>query len=131
MVIDNGILEKLLQMANKARKKAYAPYSHYFVGTALLTEKNNYYAGCNIENSSFGATICAERVAICKAVSDEGKTLITHILVYAKDPSPCGICRQFLSNFCNDSTIIILSNINSINKFLSFKELFPFPFITF
>lgn len=131
MDINNDVLDKLINMAKDARDKAYAPYSHYFVGAALLTEKNNYYTGCNIENSSFGATICAERVAICKAISEEGKTLITHILIYARDPTPCGICRQFLSNFCSDSTTIILTNTNLTNKVLTFKELFPHPFIKF
>lgn len=131
MDINNDILEKLINMAKDVREKAYAPYSHYNVGAALLTNKNNFYSGCNIENSSFGATICAERAAICKAISEEGKTLITHLLVYAKDPSPCGICRQFLCNFCNDTTIIILTNINNINKFLTFKEIFPYPFVNF
>ena len=131
MNINDDVVDKLLRNAKIARDRAYAPYSHYYVGAAVLTERNNIYSGCNIENSSFGATICAERVAIAKAISEEGKTLITHILVYAKDPSPCGICRQFLSNFCSDSTIIILSNTNNTHKYLTFKEIFPYPFVNF
>jgi cytidine deaminase len=131
MNVKKEIVDSLLLNAKIARDKAYAPYSHYSVGAALLTERNNIYSGCNIENSSFGATICAERVAIVKAISEEGNTLITHMLVYAKDPSPCGICRQFLSNFCSESTIIILSNTNNTDKFVTFKELFPYPFVNF
>jgi len=103
------------------------PIHIYYVGAAVLTERNNIYSGCNIENSSFGATICAERVAIVKAISEEGKTLITHILVYAKDPSLVAFAGSFKFNFCSDSTIIILSNTNNTHKYLTFKEIFPTP----
>lgn len=131
MDIDKNIEQKLLEMAKIARENAYAPYSNYMVGASLRTEDNKYYSGCNIENSSFSATICAERVAIGSAISECGKINISHLLVYAKDPSPCGICRQVISNFVIQGAIVLLINTSGRTSYITFKELFPLPFIKF
>ncbi len=98
----------LLDAAREARSFAYAPYSNFRVGAALLTESGKVYTGCNVENLSFGATVCAERTAICKAVSD-GERKFSAIAVYGGDEltSPCGICLQTLSEFCRELDIIL------------------------
>lgn len=92
---------ELIQAALQAREAAYAPYSQYKVGAALLGKSGRIYTGCNVENASYGATICAERVAAVKAVSEGEQTF--EALAVATDGdepgSPCGICRQFLAEF--------------------------------
>jgi len=92
---------ELVSMAKKASMNAYAPYSHFSVGAALECADGAVYTGCNIENAALGSTICAERTACCKAVS-EGHTAFTRIAIYADGqgyPWPCGACRQFLAEF--------------------------------
>lgn len=97
----------LIDLARKARKKAYAPYSHYKVGAALLGKSGTVYTGCNVENASYGHTVCAERTAVLKAVS-EGETEFEAIAVVTKNGgSPCGACRQVLSEFAPKLTIYI------------------------
>ena len=97
----------LMAEAVRARKRAYAPYSHFAVGAALLTKDGRVYHGCNIENASYGLTICAERNAVWKAVS-EGVTEFAAIAVTARDgrgAPPCGSCRQVLHEFAPNSTV--------------------------
>lgn len=116
--------KKLLDMAKSARKNAYAPYSNFYVGAALLAESGNIYTGCNVENLSFGATICAERCAIAKAVS-EGERGFSAIAVYAgeKFTSPCGICLQTIYEFAKDIDIILADN--GTMKVYKLQELMP------
>ncbi|MCD6426851.1 MAG: cytidine deaminase [Caldisericaceae bacterium] len=93
--------EELIEMAIKVRENAYAPYSDFKVGAALLTKTGKVFTGCNVENSSYGASMCAERVAVFKAVS-EGEKEFTEIAVVTdtKEPAmPCGMCRQVLAEF--------------------------------
>ena len=97
----------LMAEAVKARKRAYAPYSRFAVGAALLAKDGRVYQGCNIENASYGLTICAERNAVWKAVS-EGVTEFTAIAVTARDgrgAPPCGSCRQVLHEFAPNATV--------------------------
>lgn len=103
--------EKVIAAALVAREKAYAPYSNYRVGAALLGQNDRIYTGCNIENASFGATICAERVAAVKAVSEgETKFLLLVVATASQPPAfPCGICRQFLAEFGMDLKIILVN----------------------
>ena len=108
--------KKLIDIAEEARKKAYAPYSHFCVGAALLCEDGSVYTGCNIENASFSPTCCAERVAIFKAVSD-GKTRFSAIAIVGgkRDGEkilcyPCGVCRQTICEFCDGDMRIITSD---------------------
>lgn len=98
---------ELYRIAEEARKNAYAPFSGFRVGAALLTEDGKVYTGVNVENSSYGATICAERTAFVKAIS-EGERSFTAIAISAGDvPSlPCGICRQFMYEFAPQIRII-------------------------
>jgi cytidine deaminase len=103
------LVTQLINEAIKVREQAYAPYSKFKVGAALLGKSGKIYTGCNVENASYGATICAERNAVAKAVS-EGERLFTALAVVTDcDPpgAPCGICRQFLSEFGLDLRIIL------------------------
>ena len=99
--------EELYRLAEDARKNAYAPFSGFFVGAALLTAGGRVYTGVNVENSSYGATICAERTAFVKALS-EGERDFTAIAVSAggTESVPCGICRQFMLEFAPEITVI-------------------------
>lgn len=99
----------LVELAERAREHAYAPYSRFRVGAALLTEAGNVYVGCNVENATYGATICAERAAICAMVAG-GENKLTAIAVFSDaDPpaTPCGICRQVLAEFAEDAVVIV------------------------
>jgi cytidine deaminase len=105
-------LDRLVAAATKARAHAYAPYSRYRVGAALLTKVGHVYAGCNVENSTFGATICAERSAIAAMVSAGDRDPVACVVVTAgpKPGSPCGICRQVLSEFAGDMKVVMLAH---------------------
>lgn len=108
--------DKLIKAAIEARESAYAPYSNFKVGAAILMEDGSIYTGCNIENASFGATNCAERTAIFKAVS-EGKHVIKELAVIGDTNGytyPCGICRQVITEFADsaDMKIYIIKNEN-------------------
>jgi cytidine deaminase len=100
-----ALTDRLVKNSVKAGKKAYAPYSKLHVGASLITAKGNVYSGCNVENSSFGLTSCAERNAIFAAISEEGPGMtIVAIAVTADSPlaiSPCGACRQVIAEFRN------------------------------
>lgn len=106
-MFDNGQIEALIQHAIEASKMAYAPYSKYNVGAALMAADGTVYRGCNIENAAYPASICAERTALVKAVS-EGHHSFSHIVVVTRDGgSPCGHCRQMLFEFAPDLDVII------------------------
>ena len=123
--------KKLAALASDARKNAYVPYSHFSVGAAVLCSDGTVYTGCNIENGSFGATICAERVALTKAIS-EGHLSFDAIAIAADNGDdyivPCGICRQFMSEFFSPDTVVL--QVKDENDFLvnSFDKLFPSTF---
>ncbi|OLS16810.1 MAG: Cytidine deaminase [Candidatus Heimdallarchaeota archaeon LC_3] len=122
-------IEELIEQAQIAKSKSYSPYSKFKVGTALLTKTGIVIPGCNIENTSFSTTICAERCAIFKAVS-EGHTEFEKLVMVTdaeKLTTPCGSCLQVLNEFCNEDFQIILAN-NTTHKQYSFKDLLPLPF---
>ena len=100
--------ERLLEMAIEARKNAYVPYSGYAVGAALETKDGHVFTGCNVENAAYGNTLCAERTALVKAVS-EGYREFTKIAIAASGsaPYPCGACRQSLSEFAPDLEVFV------------------------
>ncbi len=129
---DQQLKKKLVQEARRAAKLAHAPYSHAHIGAALLTNHGDIFSGCNIENSSYGATICAERVAIFKAISQSKKTRIVEICVVSpgeKAWPPCGMCRQVLSEFAGPDLKIHIATHQGPNvKTFSFAELFPHAF---
>ncbi|MBN2408017.1 MAG: cytidine deaminase [Elusimicrobia bacterium] len=118
--------DKLIKTAIEYREKAYAPYSSFKVGAAVECESGNIYGGCNIENSSYGVTICAERVAITKAVS-EGERVIKRLAVVTADKDvsvPCGACRQFLIEFARDAQILCCDTGGSCDMYRA-EDLIP------
>ncbi len=122
-------LEQLIAMAMQARENAFAPYSNFKVGAALLAANGKVYTGCNVENASYGLTVCAERVALWKAIS-EGEREFTRMAVVTQSDrpaSPCGACRQLLWEFCGDIDII-LANTRGARESRRVRELFPLPF---
>lgn len=121
--------QDLIERAFQVRKKAYSPYSHFKVGAALLCKNGNVYEGCNIENGAFSPTICAERVAFVEAIKNgEREFEAVAIVTGPKDAnvyemgSPCGVCRQFMSEFCNDDFKIIMTKIKSNGELIDSKE---------
>lgn len=129
--IEDSGFALLAQKAREAMENAYCPYSNYRVGAAVLTDGGRIYSGCNIENGSYGATNCAERTAIFKAVS-EGERQFSALAIFAEEgsapPFPCGICRQVLSEFCSpDMPIIVFDGEKSVYN-ISLEELLPFAF---
>ena len=122
--------QKLADLAKEIAKKAHAPYSNFRVGAALVTDSGNIYTGCNIENASYPATICAEDVAVFKAIS-EGETKINTLAVACIDAEsdtaifPCGISRQRMSEFNTENVIVV--NNDGYKKY-KFSEILPFDF---
>tara|TARA_B100001996_G_scaffold160337_1_gene122265 strand:+ start:220 stop:609 length:390 start_codon:yes stop_codon:yes gene_type:complete len=122
--------QKLADLAKEIAKKAHAPYSNFRVGAALIADSGNIYTGCNIENASYPATICAEDVAVFKAIS-EGETKINTLAVACIDAEsdtaifPCGISRQRMSEFNTENVIVV--NNDGYNKY-KFSEILPFDF---
>lgn len=132
---DRTVVRDLIDAALKTQENAYAPYSKFKVGAALLTEKNGIYVGCNVENASFGGTICAERGAAMAALAAEGKTSFKMLVVAssADDPAPpCAICRQFLSEFMSPyGQVYLVSRTSGVIKHYSFGSLLPCSFTEF
>jgi cytidine deaminase len=124
-----GDQDALIAAAKNARENAHAPYSNFRVGAALQAKSGRIYTGCNVENASYGLTICAERVAIVKAVS-EGERGFEAIAVVTDTDTltpPCGACRQFIWEFCGDVPVI-LSNLKGKIERESARALLPRPF---
>jgi len=124
------INNELADLAREVAKKAYAPYSNFRVGAALVTDSGNIYTGCNIENASYPATVCAEDVAVVKAIS-EGEKKIDTIAVACIDAKsdtalfPCGISRQRLAEF-ETKTVLVVSESDFVEY--KFEEILPFNF---
>ena len=120
---------QLIDMAKKAMNYSYSPYSHFSVGACVVMKDGSVYTGCNIENASYGATNCAERTAIFKAVSD-GNTDFDRIAIVSSSGEktyPCGICRQVMSEFFHGEERIIIEDNNEIISY-RIDELFPYMF---
>jgi cytidine deaminase len=128
------VVESLIEKAKQIANNAYAPYSKFRVGCALITEKGNVFVGCNVENASYGATICAERNAITTAIAEEGTDMIiSKIAVVTSHQAaapPCGVCRQVISEFANyqdnETEIIFLGVDDIVVKKVS--EILPYKF---
>ena len=121
--------DHLVAVAREARERAVAPFSNFKVGAALLAKGGRVYGGCNVENASYGLTICAERVALLKALS-EGERVFEMIAVVADtaDPTPpCGACRQLLWEYCGDIPVV-LANLQAVTGRHQMRELLPLPF---
>ena len=125
---------ELLALAREARKNAYAPYSGFAVGAALLTKSGKVYSGCNIENASFSPTVCAERVALFKAVSDGERDFCALAVVGGRgktlspDVTPCGVCRQALAEFCEGFFRILTEDRDGNPILRTLSDLLPSPF---
>ncbi|MBX7223723.1 MAG: cytidine deaminase [Blastocatellia bacterium] len=124
--------QDLIARATEARSRAHAPYSGFKVGAAILTSSDHIYSGCNIENASYGLSLCAERVALVKALSEGERDFqaITVITSDAKLTSPCGPCRQLIWEFCGDIEVV-LANLDGDEAHYTMSELFPRPFDDF
>lgn len=123
--------KKLHKLAKEALKKAYSPYSQYKVGASILFSDGRYQSGCNIENASYGATVCAERVALWSGIKEKSSTLLA-VCVVTNEVTPwppCGLCCQVISEFQNPSgTLILLANLKAIQKEMLFWDLMPLSF---
>jgi cytidine deaminase len=122
-------IERLILAARAARERAHAPFSKFKVGAAVEDEDGKIYAGCNIENATLGLTMCAERVAVFKAIS-EGASRLIRVAVVADSAEltpPCGACRQILWEFCGDAELI-LANLAGASERLRIGQMFPRPF---
>ncbi len=121
--------EHLVKLAHQARENAYAPYSHYKVGAALVAASGKVFTGCNVENATYGLTVCAERVALWKAIS-EGEREFSAVAVVTESEhpaSPCGACRQLLWEF-GGNLEVILANTQGRTESLRLADLLPHPF---
>ena len=124
------MISELIEKALEAREKAYAPYSKFKVGVAVLTAGGKIYTGCNVENVSYPVGICAERVAMSKAVAD-GETEFTVIAIVGSGENycmPCGMCRQFMAEFCKEDFEIIVAKSVDDYKIMKMGELLPYTF---
>ena len=124
-----AVYQKLIRIARQARKNAYAPYSRFKVGAAVLTEDGKIYSGCNVENASYGLTNCAERTAIFRAVAD-GQKKIKAIAIVLEAPdfgAPCGACRQVIYEF-GPSAEVIMATAAGKFKIKKISELLPDAF---
>jgi cytidine deaminase len=121
--------DALIAVAKSARENAHAQFSNFKVGAALRATSGKIYAGCNVENATYGLTVCAERVAIFKAIS-EGERKFDAIAVVTdsgKLTPPCGACRQLIWEFCGDVPVV-LSNLQGATETIAMRDLFPKPF---
>ena len=118
----------LIAAATEARKWAYAPYSHYAVGAALLTASGKLYDGVNIENAAYPTTMCAERVAIYKAVSEGERDFVAIAVVTTNAGTPCGGCRQVMAEFGLETIVLIADDGGHLSQELTVRELLPGAF---
>ncbi len=134
-IVNHSVAKNLVRDAMEAMKTAYAPYSHFAVGAALLTKKQKVYLGCNIENASYGATNCAERTAFYKAVSEGEKDFSAIAIVGGKNAlitdycPPCGVCRQVIREFVDPKSFLVIL-ARSEDDYVAFllEELLPLSF---
>jgi cytidine deaminase len=124
-------MEDAIQAALAARNRAFAPFSKFQVGAAVVLRDGAIVTGCNVENASYGLTMCAERVAVFKAVSDGARPGDFSVVVVATDASvltpPCGACRQILWEFCGDVPVVLV-NVRGDRREFAMKELLPEAF---
>jgi homotetrameric cytidine deaminase len=132
---NDPLVRELVNKARAAREHAYAPYSGFAVGAALVNQAGEIFTGCNVENVSFGATICAERNAVTTAVAHAGRPALQAIAVVTADEPPavpCALCLQVLAEFCSPRFPIILAGESGkVDRVLQLRELLPQPFTSF
>lgn len=122
-------MDPLIHAALAARERAHAPYSHFKVGAAVSDESGHIFTGCNVESASYGLSLCAERVAIFKAISESPGKLIRIAIVADGEPltPPCGACRQILWEFCRDAELL-LANPAGKHESTTVSQIYPRPF---
>ncbi len=120
--------QELLKLASQARNRAYAPYSKFQVGAALLTENGEVFSGCNVENASYGLSICAERTAVFKALSEGVKSFSAIAISAPRGGSPCGACRQVLNEFHPSIPIYLGDENGMLICATSLQDLLPHAF---
>jgi cytidine deaminase len=118
---------ELVQLAQAARENAYAPYSHYDVGAALLTASGQVFTGCNVENAVYPMTLCAERAAMVKAVSEGQREFITIAIATRNGGSPCGACRQVMREFAPHLRVLLADDAGHVRQF-TLDQLLPESF---
>lgn len=128
MSIEATLRKKLIDLALQARQWSYSPYSHYAVGATLITASGKIYDGVNIENSAFPTSICAERVAIFKAVSEGEREFDAIVVATENGGSPCGSCRQVMAEFGMDIQIIVVDASGKVHMDTTLAELLPEAF---
>lgn len=132
--MDKTVIKELILAAQNARKNSYSPYSKYKVGAALLSDNGDVYTGCNVENASYPATVCAERTAFLKAISEGIKNFRAIAIIGGLDEHPdsyaypCGVCRQVMGEFCDGDFIIIVAIDEDDYKIFTLDELLPARF---
>jgi len=127
-MITESELQKLIQAATDVRQRAYAPYSHYPVSAALLTQDGNIYTGVNVENAVYPLTMCAERSAVFQAVAEGEREFKAIAVVTENGGSPCGSCRQVLTEFGRDIEVFLVDGDGNLIRETSVEELLPNAF---
>jgi len=128
MTLTNEERQALIDLGNTARQRAYAPYSNYPVGAALRTKTGRIYTGVNVENAAYPQTMCAERVAIFRAISDGEREFEVISVVTDNGGSPCGGCRQVMAEFALDMIVLMADGNGKLIKETTVKELLPEAF---
>ena len=129
MKLSDEIRQQLVEAAIHARRWAYAPYSHYAVGAALITESGKIYDGVNVENAAYPTTMCAERVAVFKAVSEGEHVFSAIAVVTSNGGTPCGSCRQVLAEFGTDTIVVVADENGLVVSESTVSELLPGAFL--
>jgi cytidine deaminase len=130
MALKKAQLDDLVALAREATGNAYAPYSGYRVGAVAFTEAGDAYTGCNVENESYGLTVCAERVAIWKAVSESSDQIVA-VVIAVEDkemPRPCGACLQVMAEFAGQDLQIVTVRGDGSYESLTLEDYLPMPF---
>jgi len=127
-MLTNEVRTSLIHLAKEARERAYAPYSNYWVGAALVTSSGRYFTGANVENAAYPTSMCAERVAVFKAVSEGEREFQAMAVVTSNAGTPCGACRQVLAEFGLDTVVLIADGNGNLKQEAQLSELLPGAF---
>ena len=126
--LTNELRTRLIELALEARERAYAPYSNYLVGAAALTPSGKFFTGCNVESAAYPTSMCAERVAIFKAVSEGEREFVALAVVTSNGGTPCGACRQVMAEFGLDTLVLIADAHGKLRQEAKVAELLPGAF---
>jgi cytidine deaminase len=128
ITLTNELRTRLIELALEARERAYAPYSNYQVGAAALTPSGRFFTGCNVESAAYPTSMCAERVAIFKAVSEGEREFVALAVVTSNGGTPCGACRQVMAEFGLDTLVLIADAQGKLRQEAKVSELLPGAF---